>query len=128
MLGVNWYKLRSERDRNRVHLEPIKPPPGYGNESLAPPKKWGPDSTLDKMRALDLDTGEPPEAVAEQRRNGERPPLKTGVPPAASPAPGTPVPVTPPFPWLRLAWLGLGFGSLTLLAWVIQRRRTGPAK
>jgi hypothetical protein len=75
--AVGWHGLRSVRDRHTMHKEPIKPPPGYENESMIPPKKWGPDSTLDKMRALDLDTGEPPEAVTEQRRNGERPPLKS---------------------------------------------------
>ncbi len=75
-LGVGWNNRLSQRDRNMIHIEPIRPPPGYESESLKPPKKWGPDSTLDKMRALDLDTGESPEAVAEQRLNGERPPLK----------------------------------------------------
>jgi hypothetical protein len=75
--AIGWNKLRSPKDRATVHLESIKAPPGYENESMRAPKKWGPDSTLDKMRALDLETGESPEAVSEQRRNGERPPLKT---------------------------------------------------
>ncbi len=77
VFAIGWKKLMSSKDRGTVHLEPIKPPPEYANESMMPPRKWGPDSTLDKMRALDLDTGESPEAVSEQRRNGERPPLKT---------------------------------------------------
>jgi hypothetical protein len=131
-LGVDWNKLLSERDRGTMHVEPIKPPLGYENESMVPPKKWGPDSTLDKMRALDLDTGEPPEAVAEQRRNGERPPLKSDVPTS----PPTPtklattspqsqgIPVKEPQAESTLIWPWLvGLVALLMTMWAGCKRR-----
>jgi hypothetical protein len=130
--SVGWNKVLSERDRNMVHLEPIKPPPGYENESLKPPKHWGPDSTLEKMRALDLDTGESPEAVAEQRLNGDRPPLKGTAVALPSPPdttkPNLPAPVSkripsaePPRNLVIWPWL-VGLFSIALLARSLYKR------
>lgn len=130
--AIGWHARRSVLDRRMVHVEPIKPPPGYENESMIPPQRWGPDSTLEKMRALDLDTGEPPAEVAEQRRNGERPPLKTGVSPPSPAGAGS----NSPDPFAKpilieeqsskdlLIWPWMALGALVLTIWAVIKRRS----
>ena len=133
--GIGWMQLLNRKDRGTTHTDPIKPPPGYENESLLPPKNWGPDSMLDKMRALDLDTGESPEAVAEPRRNGERPPLKTDAPglfptgaaeqPNAVKSPAMSIPMAKPSSKDLHLWLWLsGLFALVLTIWVVFKRRS----
>ena len=61
----SWGLNRPSKDA-RYYRVPIPPPPGYEHVSMEAPEKFGPDSTVDMLRAKGVDIGESPDAGQER--------------------------------------------------------------
>lgn len=89
-ISINWSQVRTPRQSRSFYKEPIPPPPGYENESMQAPKKFGPDSQADILvsQGIPITGDRPAPESPPSETSASAPPIPAATPARSSPTLG----------------------------------------